>query len=206
MAIFKKTFTPKVDKLSFKEVAKKSGLVNLSSKKFKDQATVVLHKSGMAKSSIKGILSGTKKVQPATLKKVFKKLSEGRVVKSYQGSALVADYVEDVKKRQIKMHNYKLSLRRQALTEEKNNKSQTKDQPAADDKKSVPLKFSATGPIKEKSGQKMLLERDNFLNQENKITELPPIIKGQKTNNRALPINQASTEAEKPLPCDMAID
>jgi len=119
MAIFKKTFTPKVDKLSFKEVAKKAGLTGLTSKKFQDQAISVLHKSGMAQSAIKGILSGQRKVQPETLKKVFKKLSEGKVIKSSKGSGVVTSYIEEEKARQTKIHNYKMALHKQDLSAER---------------------------------------------------------------------------------------
>jgi DNA-binding transcriptional regulator YhcF (GntR family) len=78
----------------------------------------------MAQSAIKGILSGQRKVQPETLKKVFKKLSEGKVIKSSQGSGLVTSYIKKEKEQQIRMHDYKMSLRKQDLVEERAKEAQ----------------------------------------------------------------------------------
>jgi len=100
----------KVGKLDFVSVARKSGLTGISTKKFRDNAAEALHKSGFNKSDIKGILSGSRKMEQATLKNVFNTLRKADL--SYKGGGAVKEYVTKEKNRQLGL--IRLHLRERA--------------------------------------------------------------------------------------------
>lgn len=211
MAIFKKTFAPQVDKLSFKDVAKKAGLTNLSSKKFKDQAVSVLQKSGMAQSAISGVLSGTRKVPPVTLKKVFKKLSEGKVIKPSKGSGVVTAYIKEEKARQTKIHNYKIALHKQDLAAEKTSEAPKEEQVKKGNQATSPQLSSGSvfsSSRKEEEPNGPAAETTPFI-ENNQLTEslVSPQSKG---HHLLLEEDQLKKEEEDnqelPGPADMVID
>jgi len=125
-------FVPKVGKLNFQDVAKKEGLKDFKTDKFKKRAAESLHKAGLEKDTIQGILSGHKKVEEGTLKKVFKSLNKDKIIKK-SGTA-VTEYVKAEKGRQTRIYNTRMALRADEIKAEKvQEENKTKDQ--APDKK-----------------------------------------------------------------------
>ena len=110
-------FTPKVGKMSFQDVAKKEGLKGFATDKFKRQALESLHQGGMNKSDAQSILSGQRKVEQGTLKKVFKTLNKDKIIK--KTPTAVTDYIKAEKGRQLRIYNTRMSLRAQEIKTEK---------------------------------------------------------------------------------------
>jgi len=105
----KRSFSPKVGPLSFKAVAKQSGLTGLSGHKFKTRAQQALERAGYQKAQAKSIISGSRKLTAVTLKKVFNDLHKNRVINK-TGEA-VKNYIETEKARQTRLHNTRMRLR-----------------------------------------------------------------------------------------------
>jgi len=94
----RRTFNPKVGKLSFYDVSKKQGIKGTNSLAFRKKATLALKSAGYQNSQIKDILVGKKKMEHTTLKRVFKKLNEAKVIK--KGASAVTNYVAADKRHQ----------------------------------------------------------------------------------------------------------
>lgn len=106
----------KIGKLDFVSVARKSGLTGISTKKFRDNAAEALHQAGFNKSDIKGILSGSRKMEHTTLKNVFNALKKADL--SYKGGAAVNEYVTKEKNHQLGLIRWHLRERADEIKQE----------------------------------------------------------------------------------------
>ena len=106
----------KVGKLDFVSVARKSGLTGITTKKFQDKATEALHQAGFNKSNIRGILSGSRKMEHTTLKNVFNALRKADL--SYKGGGAVKEYVTKEKNKQLTLVRRHLRERADEIKEE----------------------------------------------------------------------------------------
>lgn len=104
-------------KLSFTQVAKQSKIAGLSTKKFKDKAFAALRAAGYGKTEATGILSGAKKMEHSTLKKVFYKLKTAKIIK--KGAGAVKEYISDEISKQEIIARFHLRRRADEIETEK---------------------------------------------------------------------------------------
>jgi hypothetical protein len=114
--MFKK-YVPKVGKVSFQDVAKKVNIVGVNSDKFKKKAIDTLHKAGVNKLDAQSILSGRKKIEQSSMRKVFNVLNKDKVIKK-TGTA-VTDYVKAEKGKKLRIYNIRMDTRAAEVKAEK---------------------------------------------------------------------------------------
>lgn len=132
----------KVGKLSFTEVAQKSGVTSLTTKKFRDDAFSALRKAGYGSSDAKSILSGSKKMEHGSLKRVFNQLNKAKVIKKSASS--VTNFVKEEKAKKERIIRFHLRERADEILREKKAEAEAKK---SNQQKAAPKKSNPSAPL-----------------------------------------------------------
>ena len=137
----------KIEKTDFKTVAKHSGVTGLTTKKFRDSAFNALRKAGYGSTDATGIISGSKKMAPGSLKRVFDKLYKDKVIK--KGPSVVTNYLKEEKAKKERVIRLHLRERADQIFAEKKAEGAAKKQ---SQQKTAPAKSGQSAPLMSSGG------------------------------------------------------
>ncbi|MBU1130714.1 hypothetical protein KJ840_01100 [Patescibacteria group bacterium] len=210
---YKRHFKPKIGKLTFTDVAKASGVKGLSLTRNKNKAFKALRDAGYGERDAKSIVSGTKKMEQASLKKVFQKLREGEVIA--KGSTAVTDYIEREKNKQRRIVGAHLRERADEIYKEREaEKAITQKQAQGKNKTGQAVALASAQTKKEakaKSASKITEEPPSFKKgaQFDQTPFVVPQTNIKKAESEPAANNQSQNNNQSPKteePDDMVID